>query len=69
MKISKNKKKMRFFLMSQGSLNSKCGFLGRKVRSVARSWTDRHIDTKVNNEDTLSWFKAFFLQHIIQDEN
>ena len=48
MKISKNKK-MRFFLMSQGSLNPKIRFLGQKVCPVARGQTDtqthRHTDT------------------------
>ena len=34
-KISKNKK-MRFFLMSQGSFNPKISFLGQKVCPVAR---------------------------------
>ena len=50
MKISKNKK-MRFFLMSQGSLNPKIKFLGQKVCSVASIQTDIH--EKVNTEDTL----------------
>ena len=40
MKISKNKK-MRFFLMSQGSLNPKIRFLGQKMCPVARGQTDR----------------------------
>ena len=40
MKISTNKK-MRFFLMSQGSLNPKIRFLGQKVCPVARGHTDR----------------------------
>ena len=40
MKISKNKK-MRFFLMSQGSLDPKIRFLGQKVCSVARVQTHR----------------------------
>ena len=40
MKISKNKK-MRFFLMSQGSLNPKIRFLGQKVLPVACAQTDR----------------------------
>ena len=44
MKISKNKK-MRFFLMSQGSLNPKIRFLGQKVCPVARRQTDRQTDT------------------------
>ena len=39
MKISKNKK-MRFFLMSQGSFNPKIRFLGQKVYPVARGRTD-----------------------------
>ena len=63
MKISKNKK-MRFFLMSQGSLDPKIRFLGQKVCSVARvqtdtqtdRQTDTQTDTKVNTEDTLSGF-------------
>ena len=37
-KISKNKK-MRFFLMSQGSFSPKIRFLGQKVCSVARTHT------------------------------
>ena len=41
MKISKNKK-MRFFLMSQGSLNPKIRFLGQKACPVARGHTDTH---------------------------
>ena len=43
MKISKNKK-MRFFLMSQGSLDPKIRFIGQKVCSVARVQTDGHTD-------------------------
>ena len=47
MKISKNKK-MRFFLMSQGSLYPKIRFLAQKLWSVARvqrhTQTDRQID-------------------------
>ena len=39
-KISKNKK-MRFFLMSQGSLDPKIRFIGQKVCSVARVQTGR----------------------------
>ena len=39
-KISKNKK-MRFFLMFQGSLDPKIRFLGQKVSSVALVQTDR----------------------------
>ena len=64
MKISKNKK-MRFFLMSQGSLDPKITFLCQKVCSVARVQTDtqthRHTDTKVNTEDTFSGFQDFLL--------
>ena len=66
MKISKNKK-MRFFLMSQGSLNPKIRFLGQKVCPVARGRTDRHTHTKVTTEGTLSGFQEFFLQPIIKD--
>ena len=44
MKISKNKK-MRFFLMSQGSLYPKIRFLAQKLWSVARVQRDRHTDT------------------------
>ena len=70
MKISKNKK-MRFFLMSQGSLNPKIRFLGQKVCPVARGQTDRQTDgqthTKVTTEGTLSGFQEFFLQPIIKD--
>ena len=76
MKISKNKK-MRFFLMSQESLDPKIWFIGPKVSSVARVQTDRHTDTqtdrqtdtKVNTEDTLSGFQEFFLQSIIKDRS
>jgi len=68
MKISKNKK-MRFFLMSQGSLDPKIRFIGQKVCSVARVQTDRQTDTKVNTGDTLSGFQEFFLQPIIKDRS
>ena len=68
MKISKNKK-VCFFLMSLRSLIPKIGFLGQKVCSVARIQTDRdrQLHTKVNTEDTLSWFQESFLQPIIKD--
>ena len=70
MKISKNKK-MRFFLMSQGSLDPKIRFIGQKVCSVARvqtdTHTDRQTDTKVTTVGTLSGFHEFFLQPIIND--
>ena len=70
MKISKNKK-MRFILMSQGSLNPKIRFLGQKVCSVACVHThtlkERHTNTKVNTEDTLSGFQEFFLQPFIKN--
>ena len=66
MKISKNKK-MRFFLMSQGSLNPKIRFLGQKVYAVARGHTYTQTDTKVTTMGTLSGFQEFFLQPIIKD--
>ena len=31
--------------------------------------TDTQTDTKVNTEDTLSWFQDFFLQPIIMDQS
>ena len=76
MKISKNKK-MRFFLMSKGSLDPKIRSLGQNVCSVARvqtdrqthRQTDRQTDTKVNTEDTFSGFQEFFLQPIIKDRS
>ena len=43
MNFSKNKK-MRFFLMFQGSLDPKIRFLGQKVSSVALVQTDRRTD-------------------------
>ena len=66
MKISKNKK-MRFFLMSQGSFNPKIRFLGQKVCPVAPVQTDGQTHTKVTTEGTLSVFQEFFLQPIIKD--
>ena len=62
---------MRFFLMSQGSLNPKIRFLGQKVCSVACIQTDtqthRHTDTKLTTVGTHSGFQEFFLQPIIKD--
>ena len=55
--ISKNKK-IRFFLMSQGSINPKIRFPGQKMCPVAREQTD----TKVTTVGTLSGFQEFFLQ-------
>ena len=66
MKISKNKK-MRFFLMSQGSLYPKIRFLAQKLWSVARVQRNTQTHTKVNTEGTLSGFQDFFLQPIIKD--
>ena len=65
MNISKNKK-MRFFIMSQGSFNPKNRFLGQNVCSVARVQTHRQTGTKVNTEDRVS---GFFLQPIIKDRS
>ena len=47
MKISKNKK-MRFFLMSQGSFDQIIRFLGLKMSSVARGQTDRRTDRRTD---------------------
>ena len=61
MKISKNKK-MRFFLMPQGSFNQKIKFLDQKVCPVARAHTDGQTDgqtDRVKTEDTLSGFQEF----------
>ena len=66
MKISKNKK-MRFFLMSQGSLNPKIRFLGQKVWPVARGQTDRRTDRRTRKWKQRAPFQEFFLQHIIKD--
>ena len=66
MKISKNKK-MRFFLMFQGSSNPKIRFLAQKLWSVARVQRHRHTDTKVTTVGTLSGFQEVFLQPIIKD--
>ena len=51
MKISKNKK-MRFFLMSQGSLDPKIRFIGQKVFSVTRVQTDGHTDTQTDRHES-----------------
>ena len=66
MKISKNKK-MRFFLMSQGSYNPNIRFLDQKVCPVARVRRHRQTHTKVTTVGTLSGFQEFFLQPIIKD--
>ena len=50
--------------MSQGSFHPQIRFLGQKVCSVAR---DRHTDTMLTTEGTLSGFQEFFLQPIIKD--
>ena len=51
--FSKNKN-MRYFLISQGSLNPKIRFLGQKVCRVARAQTDR-----LTTEGILSGFQDF----------
>ena len=62
-------KKMLLFLMSQGSLNQKIGFLGHKLCFVAREHTDTQTHTKVNAEDILSGFQDFFHQPIMKDRS
>ena len=51
MKISKNKK-MRFFLISQGSLNPKIRVLGQKVCPAARGRTDGRTDTQTDTHES-----------------
>ena len=51
MKISKNKK-MRFFLMSQGSLYPKIRFLAKKRCSVARVQTHRQTDRQTDTHES-----------------
>ena len=74
MKISKNKK-MRFFLMSQGSLNPKIRFLGQKMCSAARGRTDRQTDRhtrKCKQRTPFQVFRIFFqicLQPIIKERS
>ena len=46
------KQKIRFFLMSQGSLDPKIWFLGQKVCSVARVQTDNHTDTQTDRHES-----------------
>ena len=61
MKISKNKK-MRFFLMSQGSFNTKISFLGKKMCPADCLRTHGHTDTqtdRVTTEGTLFQFRIF----------
>ena len=61
-------KEMRFFLMSQGSVNPKIRILGQKVLlTVVDRQTDRPTDTKVNKDETLSGFQEFLFQPIIKD--
>ena len=56
-KLSKNKK-MRFFLMSQGSFYPRIR-AERCVLQLVYRHTDRHTD-RVTTEGTLSWFHDFF---------
>ena len=73
MKVSKNKKEMRFFLMSQGSHNKNLVPMSQGVLCSPRTDTHRHIGThthtQVNTEDTLSGFQKCFLQPIIKDRS
>ena len=54
------RKKMCFFLMSQGSFNTKIRFLSQKMWPVARAQTDGQTD-RVITVGTLSGFQDFFL--------
>ena len=45
-------KKMRFFLMYQGSLNPKIRFLGQKMCSVARLQTHRQTATQTDTHES-----------------
>ena len=62
---------MRFFLISQGSLNPNIRFSSKTVISssqrVTEILTETHTDTKVTTVGTLSGFLEFFLQPIIND--
>ena len=62
MKISKNKK-MRFFLMSQPSLNPKIRFLGQKMCALA--WLHTHTHT---HQSPLDIKFSNVLQHQIYNE-
>ena len=66
MKISKNKK-MRFFLMSQGSLNPKIRLLSQKVCPVSCLHTDTHTDRQNDYCGHPFRVSGFFLQPIIKD--
>ena len=60
------KKKEFFFLISQGSFNPK---IPRSKGVLCSPCAERHTDTKVNTEDTLSAFQEYFLQPIIKDRS
>ena len=51
MKISKNKK-MRFFLMSQGSFDPKIRFIGQKLCTVARVQTHRQTHRQTDRHES-----------------
>ena len=65
MKISKNKK-MRFFLMSQGSFDQKIRFLDLMMCSVARGQTDRRTDGRT---DTHEIFPSTYHQGAVQKKD
>ena len=72
-KISKNKK-MRFFLMSQGSFSPKIRFPGQQVCSVARRQTDTKVKIGPKNPifQNFEKQKNAFLSHvprILQSKN
>ena len=65
MKISKNKKSVFFSHVS--TITHSKSWVPWSKSVLSSSHTDRQIHTKVNTEDTLSWFQESFLQPIIKD--
>ena len=68
-KISKNKK-LRFFPMSQGTLNQKIGFLAQKMCSLARGQTENRakIDPCLKSSIFKIFTQKFFLLFLYRNE-